>query len=402
MEQLSINGGLVHIVDLTIDDSLLADLLLRQDSHQAQVDLVRRALAVGTRGVISMGVGLDLNEVDARVRGTLEQLTNEAEHRFERLLSQLTSQVETQMDPGRRGSLISQVMEDLVTWRRKLAELIDPEQAGSESARLLARLDRQLASALDTSGSAGGLALAFASIQQELKGLRDDLAEQRGRVSEAIRGTAKGEDYELVVDGLLRRFGKHAGALVEHTGRVAGSLGSDAVIGDHVVSLPSGARIVVESKNVQALDLTGAKGVLAELDRAMANREADAAICVSAQPAFPQEVGFFGVYGNRVLVVDDGEGSMLSVALRWVTTALAASTVAGRSLDPAVLAERIDRVRSVCKKFAAQRSALTEINKSVTKVSDALGEMRAELVSLVDQLASDVGGGPVLPMRRAG
>jgi hypothetical protein len=341
-----------------------------------------------------MGMGVDLGEVDLRVRRSLDQVTADAEQRFERLLVELTGALQAQMDPGHRSSVVSKVMGDLTRWREDLSRSIDPDRSDSDTARLLQRLDQLLKVALDPAGNGSALAAAFEAIRAELRGLRDDIAAERGRARESEKGTAKGVDFEDHIDRLLRDNARHLGAMVERTSRVPGAMGPEILVGDHVLTLASGKRIVVESKNVRTLDLGGGKGILAELDRAMTNREADVAICVSASTAFPQEVGVFGMYGNRILVVDDGEGSMVWVALRWAVASLAAG--AGRSeneaagVDLGLLTERIQRVRSVCQRFAAQRSALTEVTKSVGRVQETLAEMRGDLVALIDDIAGEL------------
>ena len=82
------------------------------------------------------------------------------------------------------------------------------------------------------------------------------------------------------------------GCEVERTSTDGGSLGREALVGDLVVVLADGGRVVIEAKHTARITLTGPDGILAELDRAMTNRDAEVAICVSAQDAFPGEVGW--------------------------------------------------------------------------------------------------------------
>jgi hypothetical protein len=255
---------------------------------------------------------------------------------------------------------------------------------------MLLRLDQRMSAALDPAGSGSAFGAAFEAIRSELRSLRDDIAAEKGRAREFERGTAKGVDFEDQVDRLLRDNARHLGAVVERTSRVPGAMGPEIMVGDHVFTLPSGKRIVVESKNVRTIDLGGGKGILAELDRAMTNREAEVAICVSALPAFPQEVGVFGMYGNRILVVDDGEGSMLWVAIRWAVASVAAGIGQSEGVDLGLMTDRIQRLRSVCQRFAAQRSALTEVTKSVGRVQETLADMRSDLVVLIDDIAGEL------------
>jgi hypothetical protein len=180
------------------------------------------------------------------------------------------------------------------------------------------------------------------------------------------------------------------GALVERTSTLGGSLAGDAIVGDFVVEFPEGERIVVEAKNTRSLSLTGRDGILAQLDRAIDNRDARMAVCVSATDAFPAEVGVFGVYGNRILVVDDGDGTMLGVALRWGRLFSAAARTNRPDIDLVAIDERLDRIRMLAQRFSTNRRALTDIAGSVEKVRDGLDEMRRELLEFVDDATSEV------------
>ncbi len=121
----------------------------------------------------------------------------------------------------------------------------------------------------------------------------------------------------------------------------------------------------------------------------MINRSAQAGLCISALDAYPAEVGSFNVYGNRVLVVDDGEGTMIAAALRWLMLAEAAAR-SDDELDIGAIKAGLERLRGTCQRFATNRSALTEVNKSVTKVSESLGEMRDEVLNIVDDLIRNI------------
>ena len=64
------------------------------------------------------------------------------------------------------------------------------------------------------------------------------------------------------------------------------------------------------------------KARIVTFDQAMHNRNADWAICISHDEAFPAEVGSFNVYGNRILVVDPGDGTLTGVAIMGFLSAL--------------------------------------------------------------------------------
>ncbi|MDH5292572.1 MAG: hypothetical protein OEW91_02735, partial [Acidimicrobiia bacterium] len=263
-------------------------------------------------------------------------------------------------------------------------------------------LENRLTEALDPTADGSGIAAVSNLIERRLAEIRDLVASERGRRDEADRGTAKGFDYEDTMEEILRGHARGLGIIVERTSRDCGALSGEAMVGDFVLTTPEGRRIVVEAKNTRSLSLTGKDGVLALLDRAKANREADIAICVSAQDAFPLEVGQFGVYGDRIAVVDDGDGAMLAVALRWATESLRRDGhESGSDVDAALIDDRLHRMRLLAQRFSTSRRALTEISGSVDKVRDGLDDIRRELLDLVDEASSGLRSGEhaeVLPL----
>jgi hypothetical protein len=135
----------------------------------------------------------------------------------------------------------------------------------------------------------------------------------------------------------------------------------------------------------------------------MANRGADVAICVSKVEAFPQEVGPFGVYGNRILVVDDGEGTMLAVALRWATLVASGDSGPQGAIDMVLVADRLDRIRQLAQLFKANRRALTGVTGSIEQVRSSLDSMRTDLLELLEDVDRALRGGTtgtVVPIAR--
>ena len=395
-ETVARNGGsIVEIGDLAVDDAVLADLL---DAHPPEEwpALVTRALAVGARGLVTMGLGVNLDELEGRVRRTLEDVTERAIACSQEALDGGRRAFAEQFDPEQRSSLIARAISDFALARDQLLAGIDPALADSSTARFITALDdllgpqgqleSRLGEALDPTADGSALHRLAESVDARFTELRDLIAREQGRAEEADRGTAKGVAFEEVVEGLLRDVAAGmGGCLVERTARTAGTLGADRVVGDMVVTLGSGCKVVVEVKNAAKLSLTGKGGVLAELDAAMANRDADFAMCVSGRDAFPREVGSFGVYGNRVLVVDDGDGVMARVGLRWAAAALAGAGEGSPGVNATALADRLDRIRALAQRFSAAKKGLTDVQRSIDGVRDTLDVLRTELLDGVDE-----------------
>ena len=402
---VEIEGGSVTIRALTVEDRGLADLL---GSHPPaeHADLIARALAVGSRGLLTMGLGLDVAAVDTRVKETLAATVDEAERRTAALLEEGERAFREQFDLDRRSSAIARALEEFAAWRDGLLGTLDPAGADSHTARFLDRLgdlvgpggdlEDRLNRALDPDADDSGLGRLAASVTEGFRDLRDLIVHtqgrDQGRDAEAARGTAQGVDYEDVLEELLRETAAGiGGCVVERVGRETGTLGSRRTVGDFVVEFPGGGKVAIEAKNQARVDLNGSNGILAELDQAMANRDAGFAVCVSRRDAFPAEVGSFGLYGDRLLVVDDGDGTMLSVALRWAAAALQSRREGRRlEIDTALVADRLERIRAMAERFKTTQRSLTDVGKSLDGVRETLREMRADLVELVDDLRREV------------
>jgi hypothetical protein len=413
---IEVDSDTVTLGRISATDSVLADLV-RRCPEDERGQLIERVLAVGARGLFTMGIGVDLAEVDSRVHRTVERVTEEASLRAQAILEEAGRLMTASLDPEQRSSLVARAVSDFSAWRDSFLAQVDPDTAHSHTGRMLEHLnglvgpggtfERRLAEALDPTADGSGLGKVSELIERRFGELREMMAQDRGRRQEAERGTAKGFDFEDAVELRLRELARPLGAMVERTSTMSGSLAGDAIVGDFVVELADGGRIVVEAKNAKSLSLTGREGILSQLDRAIDNRDARLGICVSATEAFPAEVGIFGVYGNRVLVVDDGDGTMLEVAMRWAQLAASPSRSERPDVDLVAVEERLDRVRMLAQRFSTSRRALTEIAGSVDKVRDGLDEMRRELIELVDDASSEIRRGQqptsVVPlMREAG
>jgi hypothetical protein len=394
---IQVEGDRVSIDRLTVVDPDLASLVAAA-APESRPDLVRRVLAVGARGLATMGVGVDVAAVDERIRQTLAQLTDEAERRLAAVLEQGRTAMLAHFDPEQRSSVLNQMLGEFTAWREGFLGRIDPEREGSHTTEFLSRLaavvgpdgslEQRIAAALDPTADGSALATLVGAIEDRFDDLRDLIVREQGvaagRAEEAGRGTAQGLDFEDALETVLRRWAAAAGGcIVERVGRTGGELGSQATVGDFVVGLPDGFRVAIEAKNQAAIGLGGKEGILAELDRAMANRGA----------GVPGEVGRFAVYGSRVLVVDDGDGLLTAVALQWVR-ARATAEASGRShrIDVAVVSDRIAAIRRIAENLRSARAGLTEIRKGAETISERLGEMRTEILAQVADVERELVG----------
>lgn len=389
--QIILEGDTTTVHSLRIDDPLVANLLSRHQPEE-RAEVLSRMVTIGARGMVSMGLGLELADVDQRVRTTVADALEEGRRHIGQSLTELQQAVTGSLDPDHRASVVGRCLTELEAFRAGLADSIDPRNSDSNAAALLDEMnamlgpggvfDQRLRAALDPEADGSVLAGALRRLEQRLDALHAAVAEGRGREAEAERGTAKGFDYEDAAEERLRRWARGRGATVERTSAVNGDRGLD-LAGDFVVVMPGGPRIVVETKNSSSISLNGAGGILVELRRALDNRRAEAAVCLSRQAAFPAEVGPLGIYGDLVLVVDDPESdddTMLTVALAIAVQRAQQARDTVSTIDPATITERVERIRNLATQLSSSKRSLTDIGGAVEKVKLSLEAIRSDML----------------------
>ena len=198
-----------------------------------------------------------------------------------------------ELDPERRSSLTARTIEEVSQAHRDLLNELDPESRGSHVGRLMNELTtllgpegllaQRLDETFDLSAADSAMSQVLSTMERRFQEIRDLALGADARRAEAERGTAKGVEFEDEVETRVRHEAERMGScIVERTGRTPGKFAADAMVGDLAITLASGTRVAIEVKNTARIDLNGGGGILAELDRAMVNRDAGwAYLCVS-------------------------------------------------------------------------------------------------------------------------
>lgn len=394
---ITISGPNVTISRLAIDDPAVADYLLALPPEQ-RADHVGRAIALGVHGMATMNMRATLDDVKDEVRRILESATTAAEQHLSHAVDSGKTQLAAHLDPDVRTSLTARTFAELAELHSSTLARLDPDRSDSHTSRLVAaitdllgpggQLSQRLEAALDSSDAGSGLGRVVDTFERRFQELRDLVVGEQHRTDEAARGTAKGLEYEDEVEEILRSQARAlGGCIVERTSLTSGTLGLNSKVGDFVLTLADGTRVAVEAKNVGRISLNGKTGILSELDQAMDNRNASWAICVSRTESFPSEAGAFAVYGNRVLVVDPGEGTLTGVAIRWISSSTGADALVTDVVDTAAAQERLNRVRDLAQHFSRSKRALGAAQDGLESVRHDLDSLRSQLIELVDDIA---------------
>jgi len=384
-----------HVVDAlgaSTDPEACAHELLHLGAHLA-------GLAAGTGG---------LAELKAQVGARLDALAGTTQATITAGLAELAEQSRSLL-----GGDEGEVAVALRAWRTSLdahlGELFDPDRKasviGSIETALTALLDaysRKLVAATDpdVEGSAAGRVVAqvrtnVAELKAEMAALTLAVGVDRGRAVEHARTAVKGLEFEpAVVDAVTGIAAPH-GDLVEHVGRTTGTTGTKK--GDVRVVLcdddiPGGAgAYIVEAKN-KRLRL-GA--TWRELDAAMANWDATAAVAVfAAGHLAPTDLPFW-YSGDKAIVVydrDDPDPAPLALAClfaRWVVRRRWAP--AGTGPDPERMAAGIDRIQRALTRVSTIRRNLSTSAKATGDAREQLDELVGDIRSGLAELSAEVG-----------
>jgi hypothetical protein len=380
------------------DRNVAAHLAALDEAEQARE--VIAAISIGVRGLGAMGDGAAAHRVGDAVERVVAQALSRSEAQVADLIAAGQREIGLVFDPEVRSSITARMMHDLDSVHRGLLDGLDPGRSDSTTARFVAelngllgpggQLEARLKAALDPGADGSATSGLLATVETRFRELRDLIVGAEAQRTEAQRGTAKGFAFEDVVEACLRAEARSlGGALVERTSLDSGTLGSTSVVGDCVVTLADGTRVAVEAKHTTRIALTGRNGILEELERAMVNRNAEWSLCVSHDAAYPDEVGVFGIYGNRLLVVDDGSGDLIRVALRWIASA-AQGTNDPSQVDVDKLTSHLERVRALATRFSRTKRALTAVQSSIEAVRGEVDEIRSELLDGVDEAMDEL------------
>ncbi|HWH24909.1 MAG TPA: hypothetical protein VNW68_08470, partial [Candidatus Limnocylindria bacterium] len=206
------------------------------------------------------------------------------------------------------------------------------------------------------------------------------------RVTERARSTARGADFEDVVEPLLAEICRGTGDLLERTVDEAGAVirskkGDFLLVLDERLTRGADVRIVVECKDRPI----SARAIREELAAAKQNRGAAAAlVCFSTDHA-PAAVAPFHLHGTDVYCVVDRsapDSAIVEAAVRLARlVALAqADDGAEADVDVAAVSAAIEAVRGQLDAVRAMKTQLTSIGTVSQQVSGGLDRLREQIL----------------------
>ena len=383
--------GTLYIRDLVETDEDVIHVVTAADDP---VDGTRQCLRIGARAIRAVSATVDTHIVEKRF--------DIMSHRFDTqvvdVVDQISSTARALLDEE-DGSLATTLTAHRDQLETLLGTTFDPDCKNSVFGLFEAAMreshDRQadaMRKLIAVDGDDSPLARLKVEMSRDLReqlvGVRDEVHE----ISKAIavdRATAevfelttqKGFRYEDAVHAAVGAIASAHGDQAEMCGTELGSAGTKK--GDEVVTLNADdtygleGRFVIEAKNQKL----GVRKTTDELDAALVNRDALAAIAVfSTQDQAPTAVPFHYT-GNKAVVVFDAEGSddsAIRLAYMWARWVVRRELAVGEAegLD-------LECVKSLIGRASQALAQLTQIKKCHTLARKGIDDAQAAAISMV-------------------
>jgi hypothetical protein len=398
------NGELL-IDGLRIDDETAVEMVFALERRGETADrLVKRMIEVGARVIERESTGQQADFVRSEFERAARQLDADFVERARKVAERLDAKVDEVFGPehGHVTRALERHFGDdssaavqhkmravLAEVQTQMREDLRKQLTSDSADNPIVAIQRATLGAMKTTSDQQGEHLRAMSAQldlvrQELSSLKAEKERLEAVAEEASRGAAKGRTYEEQVAEALDAIAVAQGDDCDAVGDTKGVGGrkGDVVVALDACAGPARGRIVFEAKNSKL----SKKQALAELDEAMATRDADYGIFVvpadDRLPAKTHDLREFN--GNKLFVVFDPEsgdrvGLELAYKLARARVLMARGDAAG--VDPAAVRAEVERALGAMEDVRRVKSQLTQATTYITEAS-----------KIVDTLAGNVRG----------
>ncbi len=395
---VDVEGDVIVIDHLRVEDRALAAFVgSRAESDRAE--MADRALRIGLHALQDAGTALDVEFVRREFDALLERNASVNERAAKELDQVLRLNFGDR--EGRLPRTLEQFLGDHGQLTRLVAELFDESKRDSAIGRLRTLLGTyfdgdasRLAQLLDPTRMGAPLYQFRTEMNAAFEKLNDRLtaieAASAARAAERSKSSAKGADFEDLLEEMLGEAVRGTGDTVERTGTAAGDV-IRSKKGDFLLTIDpqwcGGAelRVVIEAKNRGK----SWREMREELNEAKRNRGAAAALAVYTPEHAPAGVAPFDVRFGHVFAVIDPESpdmATLTAAVRLARLhALACVAVQTTEVDTARIAAALAALKTELDAVRALKMSLTEIGKTANNVSVGLDRLRDQVLGRVSE-----------------
>ncbi|HUP83718.1 MAG TPA: hypothetical protein VM284_05980 [Candidatus Limnocylindria bacterium] len=393
---VDVEGDVIVIDRLRVEDRTLAAFVdSRPESDRPE--MADRALRIGLHALQDAGTTLDVEfvrrefdalvehntSVNERAAKELDQVLRlnfaDREGRLPRMLEQflgdrgqLTRLVSELFDENKRDSAIGRLRTLLGAYfdgdASRLAQLLDPTRMGAPLYQFRTEMNS-----------------AFEKLNERLTAIE---AAATARAVERSKSSAKGRDFEELLDEMLAEAVRGTGDTVDRTGDAAGDV-IRSKKGDFLLTIDpqwcGGAelRVVIEAKNRGK----SWREMREELTAAKRNRGAAAALAVFTPEHAPAGVAPFDVrFGHVFAVIDPDAPDMatLAAAVRLARLhALASVATHKAEIDPARITAALAALKTELEAVRALKVSLTSIKSTADNVALGLDRLRDQVLGRV-------------------
>ena len=400
---VDVEGDVIIVDHLRVADRALAAFVeSRAESDRA--DMADRALRIGLHALQDAGTALDVEFVRREFDALLERNASVNERAAKELDQVLRLNFGDR--EGRLPRTLEQFLGDRGQLTRLVAELFDETKRDSAIGRLRALLGTyfdgdasRLAQLLDPTRMGAPLYQFRTEMNTAFEKLNDRLtaieAAATARAAERAKSSAKGADFEDLLEEMLGEAVRGTGDTVERTGAAAGDV-IRSKKGDFLLTIDpqwcGGAelRVVIEAKNRGR----SWREIRDELSDAKRNRGAAAALAVFAPEHAPAGGAPFDVRFGHIFAVIDPQSpdlATLSAAVRLARLhALASIAVQTTEVDTARIAAALAALKTEFDAVRALKISLTSIKSTADNVATGLDRLRDQVLARVAEAESNL------------
>jgi hypothetical protein len=393
--------GVVYVRELEEHDAEVARIVAEADDPVAATS---SCLRIGARALRAAHVSVDVDVIErsfadlehrfeSRVTAAVDEIARSTAELLDEDDGALTGALGTfhqnlegllgdTFDTDSRTSVLAKI-EELVlgTMKGLIAPEVDDSPIGRLRKELIETMQREVSEVAD-----------------EVRRVTDHLGILEATEDVYEQTTAKGFDFEDLVDECVGALAAAHGDLAEPTGHVAGQTGSK--VGDELVTLNRDdtfgceASFAIEVKN-RKLNL---RATMAELDEAIANRDAYAAVAVfRSQDQAPTKVPFTYNDDKAIVVLDpdDEDDAALRLAYMWARWTVrkqmaAAGDEEGETLDVERVRCLLDDASRALERHATIKRAHTAARKGIEQAGEQVEALVFECRQSIDDLQAEL------------
>jgi len=403
--RVRVEGDRVLVDRLLLQDPTLAAFVAERPADD-RPELVARALRIGLLAIQDTAVTVNVDVV----RSEFEKLVRQTETANDKAAQALEQTLRANFadGDGRLPRTLERFLGDRGALRGMVEELFDPTKRDSAIGRIGSMLERyfdgdasKLALLLDPTRLNSPLhqfrqemTAGFRSLEERLVAIE---AAAAARGAERARSTAKGGDFEDLLEAMLGDLARGAGDMLDRTGTEIGAV-LKSKKGDFVLTVDPRAargadvRLVIEAKD-RPMSM---RAIRDELREARENRGAAGAVVVFTPAHAPTGIAPFTLVGDDVYCVidpEDPEPATLEAAVRLARLLALTSLVEHEvEVDPAAIAAALTAIREQLDVVRTLKSQLTSISNATKAVWTGLDAMRATILARLAEAECEIAG----------